>query len=119
MKLFSWIAGVALVIAAIYFLKYSVEHGWISPPIRAAIGLITGSALLVICELRVARDYKFTANAMHGAGIAILYATLFAVHALWHLLPSGVVFAGMLDRHRGRGRCCRSAATRSSSRSSA
>lgn len=95
-KLFSWVAGVAMVIAAIYFLKYSVEHGWISPPIRAAIGLITGSALLVICELRVARGYKFTANAMHGAGVAILYATLFAVHALWHLLPSGVVFGGML-----------------------
>ncbi len=95
-KLFSWVAGVALVVAAIYFLKYSVDHGWISPPIRAAIGLLTGSALLVICELRIARDYKFTANAMHGAGIAILYATLFAVHALWHLLPSGVVFGGML-----------------------
>ena len=95
-KLFSWVAGIATVIAAIYFLKYSVDHGWISPPIRAAIGLITGSALLVVCELRIARGYKFTANAMHGAGIAILYATLFAVHALWHLLPSMVVFAGML-----------------------
>lgn len=95
-KLFSWIAGIAVVIAAIYFLKYSVEHGWISPPIRAAIGLLTGSALLVICEMRVARNYKFTANAMLGAGIAILYATLFAVHALWHLLPAMAVFGGML-----------------------
>ncbi len=95
-KLFSWVAGIALVVAAIYFLKYSVEHGWVSPPIRAAIGLITGSALLVICELRIARGYKFTANAMLGAGIAILYATLFAVHALWHLLPALVVFGGMI-----------------------
>ncbi|HVE71628.1 MAG TPA: DUF2339 domain-containing protein [Thermoanaerobaculia bacterium] len=95
-KLFSWIAGIATVIAAIYFLKYSVDHGWVSPPVRAAIGLITGSALLVICELRIARGYKFTANAMLGAGIAILYATLFAVHALWHLLPAIVVFGGML-----------------------
>jgi hypothetical protein len=95
-KLFSWIAGIALVVAAIYFLKYSVEHGWISPPIRAAIGLVTGSALLVICELRVARNYRFTANAMLGAGIAILYATLFAVHALWHLLPAVAVFGGMI-----------------------
>lgn len=85
-----------MVVAAIYFLKYSVDHGWVSPLVRAAIGLLTGSALLVICELRVARGYAFTANAMHGAGIAILYATLFAVHALWHLLPSGAVFAGML-----------------------
>ena len=96
MKLFSWVAGIALVVAAIYFLKYSVDHDWISPRVRAAIGLITGSALLVVCELRVARGYKFTANAMHGAGIAILYATLFAVHALWHLLPAMAVFAGML-----------------------
>ena len=95
-KLFSWVAGIAMVIAAIYFLRYSVEHGWISPPVRAAIGLITGSALLVICELRIARGYVFTANAMHGAGIAILYSTLFAVHALWHLLPPAVVFFGML-----------------------
>jgi hypothetical protein len=68
----------------------------VSPPVRAAIGLLTGSTLLVLCELRVARNYKFTANAMDGAGIAILYSTLFAVHALWHLLPSGAVFAGML-----------------------
>ncbi|HUR80582.1 MAG TPA: DUF2339 domain-containing protein, partial [Thermoanaerobaculia bacterium] len=95
-KLFSWVAGIALVIAAIYFLKYSVEHGWVRPPVRAAIGLITGSVLLVVCELRVARGYKFTANAMLGAGIAILYATLFAVHALWHLLPAMVVFGGMI-----------------------
>ena len=29
-------------------------------------------------------------------GIAILYATLFAIHALWHLLPAGVVFLLML-----------------------
>ncbi|HVR40927.1 MAG TPA: DUF2339 domain-containing protein, partial [Thermoanaerobaculia bacterium] len=95
-KLFSWIAGIAVVIAAIAFLKYSVEHGWISPPIRAAIGLLTGSALLVVCELKVARNYAFTANAMLGAGIAILYSTLFAVHALWHLMPAGAVFGGMI-----------------------
>ncbi len=95
-KLFSWIAGIALVLAAVFFLKYSVEHGWLSPAVRATLGILTGTALLVICELRIARDYKFTANAMHGAGIAILYATLFAVHALWHLVPAGVVFFLML-----------------------
>ena len=95
-KLFSWIAGVALVLAAVFFLKYSVEHGFLSPTIRATLGILTGTALLVICEMRVARDYKFTANAMHGAGIAILYATLFAIHALWHLLPAGAVFFLML-----------------------
>ncbi|HEV7919841.1 MAG TPA: DUF2339 domain-containing protein, partial [Thermoanaerobaculia bacterium] len=93
-KLFSWIAGIALVLAAVFFLRYSVEHGWLSPIVRATMGVITGTVLLAVCELRVARDYKFTANALHGAGIAILYSTLFATYALWHLLPSFVV--GML-----------------------
>lgn len=95
-KLFSWIAGIALVLAALFFLSYSVEHGWLSPPVRASLGLATGVILLLVCELRVARDYSFTANAMDGAGIAILYATLFAMHALWHLLPASAVFALML-----------------------
>jgi len=82
-KLFSWIAGIALVLAALFFLRYSVEHGWLSAPVRAVIGIAVGAALVAICELKVARSYKFTANAMHGAGIAILYSTLFAIYALW------------------------------------
>ncbi|HEX8152187.1 MAG TPA: DUF2339 domain-containing protein, partial [Thermoanaerobaculia bacterium] len=95
-KLFSAIAGVALVLAAVFFLREAARQGWLSPAVRAAIGLITGVGLLVVCELRVARNYRITANAMHGAGIAILYATLFATHARWHLLPSAAVFAMML-----------------------
>jgi len=95
-KLFSWIAGIALVLAALFFLSYSVEHGWLNPTVRASLGLATGIILLLVCELRVARDYSFTANAMDGAGIAILYATLFAMHALWHLLPASAVFVLML-----------------------
>jgi uncharacterized membrane protein len=95
-KLFSWIAGIALVLAALFFLSYSVEHGWLSPPVRASLGLATGLILLLVCELRVARNYAFTANAMDGAGIAILYATLFAMYALWHLLPASAAFVSML-----------------------
>lgn len=95
-KLFSGIAGIALVLAAVFLFKYSVEHGWLRPAVRAAFGLITGIGLLAICELRIARDYRFTANAMDGAGIAILYATLFALHGRWHLWPAAAAFFGML-----------------------
>jgi len=95
-KLFAAIAGIALVLAAIFFLKYSVEHGWLRPPVRAAIGILTGAVLIWICELRIARDYKVTANAMHGAGIAILYATLFAMYARWHLIVALFAFAMMI-----------------------
>jgi uncharacterized membrane protein len=95
-KLFSWIAGIALVLAMLFLLSYSLDQHWLSPTVRAWIGIVTGIILLLVCELRVARDYAFTANAMDGAGIAILYATLFAMHALWHLLPASAVFVLML-----------------------
>ncbi len=95
-KLFAGIAGVALVLAAIFLIRYSVEQGWLRPAVRAAIGIITGSVLIWVCELRIARPYKYTANAMHGAGIAILYATFFAMYVRWHLVAASVVFPMMV-----------------------
>ncbi|MEP6919110.1 MAG: DUF2339 domain-containing protein, partial [Acidobacteriota bacterium] len=92
-KLFSGIAGVALVIAAVFFLKYSVEHGWLQPPVRVLIGILVGIALLAVCELKVARSYPSTANAVDAAAIAILFATFFAAHALWNLIPASATFA--------------------------
>jgi len=94
-KLFSWIAGVALVIAAVSFLRYSIDHGWLSPPVRMAIGLLTGVVLLVVCELRAARRYRITANALDGAGIAVLFATFFSAHALWQLMGVVPTFVAM------------------------
>jgi len=87
-KLFSWVAGVALFVAAVSFLRYSVQHGWLTPPIQMALGLLTGLVLLVVCELKVARRYPVTANAMDGAAIAVLYATFFTAHVRWHLVGS-------------------------------
>lgn len=91
-RLFSWMAGVMLAIAAILFLRYSIQHGWLGAPVRMAIGVLTGAGLLVGCELKVARRYAVTANAMDAAGIAILFSTFFAAHALWNLLPAAAAF---------------------------
>ena len=38
-KLFSWIAGIFLTIGAILFLRYSIDHGWLSEPVQMAIGI--------------------------------------------------------------------------------
>ena len=56
-KLFSAIAGIALVFAAVLFLRYSIDHGWLQPPVRVAIGVLTAVALLVVCERKAARKY--------------------------------------------------------------
>jgi uncharacterized membrane protein len=91
-KLFSAIAGVALVLAAVFFLRYSIEHGWLQPPVRVVIGIAVAIALLVVCELKAARKYPVTANALDAAAIAILFATFFAAHALWNLIPGIATF---------------------------
>lgn len=95
-KLFSWIAGILFALTAITFLRYSVDQGWLTPPIRMAMGLVMGTGLLALCEHRVARRYAITANALGAAGIVALFATLFAAHFLWHLLGPVPTFVLMV-----------------------
>ena len=92
-KLFPAIAGIAIVIAAIFFLRHSAQQGWLQPPVRVLIGIAVAIALLVVCELKAARQYPTLANALDAAAIAILFATFFAAHALWNLIPALVAFA--------------------------
>jgi uncharacterized membrane protein len=91
-KLFSAIAGVALVLAAVFFLRYSVQQGWLQPPVRVMIGTLVAISLLVLCELKAARKYPATANALDAAAIGILFSTFFAAHALWNLIPAAATF---------------------------
>ncbi|HEV7786736.1 MAG TPA: DUF2339 domain-containing protein, partial [Thermoanaerobaculia bacterium] len=91
-KLFSWIAGILFALTAILFLRYSVDHGWLKPPIRFGLGLMMGAGLLGLCEHRAARRYAITANALGAAGIVALFSTFFAAHTLWHLLGAAPTF---------------------------
>ncbi|PYQ95057.1 MAG: hypothetical protein DMF97_17490, partial [Acidobacteria bacterium] len=92
-RLFSAVAGIALVLAAIFFLRYSLDRGWLAPAVRVAIGIVVATTLLVLCELRAAHRYRVTANALDAAAIAILFSTFFAAHSLWDLIPSTLTFA--------------------------
>lgn len=94
-KLFSWIAAIFLTIGAILFLRYSIDRGWLTEPVQMAIGLAAGAGLLVLCELRAARRYAVTANALDAAGLVILFSTFFAAHARWGILGSGATFTAL------------------------
>jgi hypothetical protein len=91
-RLFSAIAGIALVFAAVLFLRYSIDQGWLQPPVRVIIGIIVAVALLVVCDRKAARKYPVTANALDAAAIAILFATFFAAHSQWNLISGGLAF---------------------------
>lgn len=95
-KLFSWIAGVALLLAVVFFLRYSINQGWLIPKVRMVIGILAGVTLLGLCELKAARKYPVTANAMDAAGIAILFSTFYAARASWDLIGVVPAFALMV-----------------------
>ena len=61
---------------------------------RVAIGLVAGSAALVWGDSLGARA-MWAGQATSGAGVAVLYASLFAAHTLYHLLGNTVTFACM------------------------
>ncbi len=95
-----------LVVAALYFFQYSVEHGWIGPFARVLIGLTTGMTCVLGSE-PLRRRYAGTtsggapiaatlANWLAGAGIAILYASSWAASGLYHLVPSLVSGVAMV-----------------------
>ncbi|MBY0497501.1 MAG: DUF2339 domain-containing protein [Cyanobacteria bacterium] len=92
-RMFSAIAGIALVFAAVFFLRYSIDQGWLQPPVRVVTGIIVAITLLVVCDRKAARKYPVTANAMDAAAIAILFATFFAAHSLWNLISGPTAFA--------------------------
>lgn len=91
-RVFSWAAAIALVLAAVFLYRSSGGHPWL----RAGLGLAAGVALIVVAERWIAAKYRVTANAVDAAAIGILYATFYAMHARWALVPLVVAFIGML-----------------------
>ena len=73
----------------------ALDQGWLQPQVRVLIGIVVAITLLVVCDLKAARKYPLTANAMDAAAIAILFATFFAAHSLWNLI-SGTTAFGLL-----------------------
>jgi uncharacterized membrane protein len=97
-RLLIWLGGIALVLAAIFLIRYSIEVGLITPAARMAGAGLFGLALLAIGEWarrgRLADDPRI-AQALVGAGLAVLYATVYGSQILYALIGSRTAFAGM------------------------
>lgn len=94
-----WIGGIALALAGVFMVKYSIETGLLSPLVRLVLGGVFGVGLLGAAHwLRgkssVPNDARI-AQALSGAGLADLYACLFTATSIYHLLPAAVGFGGM------------------------
>jgi uncharacterized membrane protein len=71
--------------------NYSIEQGWLGPEVRCALGGLLGLIFLGIGEWMLAREGRI-AQSLSAAGVAVLYASLFAAIALYGLIDSASGF---------------------------
>jgi hypothetical protein len=88
-------AGV-LVLAGVYFFRYSVQHGLIGPGLRVILGLLAGAGCISAGELWLRRKHALLAGCLSGAGIAVLYLSVWAGFALYSLFPQAVAWIAMV-----------------------
>lgn len=94
----NWLLRIGIVILVMgggFFLKYSVEHGFLSE--RARVGLsVLGAVGLVAAGTRLlGSKYRLLGQGLMGGGIALLYFAVFAAHAYYHLVAAVPAFAWM------------------------
>jgi uncharacterized membrane protein len=102
-----WVGGLALALGGIFMVRYSIEQGWIGPPVRVALGAILAAALVAAGEwLRRserASDLAGIAAAnipsiLTAAGTMVAFATVWAAYALYGFLgpPAAFVLLGIV-----------------------
>lgn len=94
-----WLGGIALALAGFFLIKYSIENSLFTPTMRIISGGLLGGALLYGGDW-VRRKPDFSngiriAQALSGAGISVLYVSIFAALSLYQLIPNTVGFLGM------------------------
>lgn len=96
-RLLIWLGGIALVLAAIFLIRYSIEIGLVTPSARMLAAFSFGIALLALGEAARAKlgDDPRIAQALVGAGVAVLYATFYGSHVLYGLIDVGMAAGAM------------------------
>jgi uncharacterized membrane protein len=83
-KLFAWVGGLALFLGIVFFVKLSLERGWISPELRTALGFVTGVGLLAAgAKIHTKKAYAVLAHTLMATGVVVLYGMTFAAHAYY------------------------------------
>ncbi len=90
------IAAVAIVLGVAFFLKYAIDNRWINETGRIIIGIVVGLACLYGGEHFQKREMPKYAQGITGAGIAILYFSIYAAFAFYSLIDQVPAFAFMI-----------------------
>ena len=88
--------GVVILVMGIgFFLKYSIDHGWLAPTARVALAILAGLGLIVGGSRLLGTLYNLLGHGLIGGGIATLYFSVFAAVNFYHLIDVLPAFALM------------------------
>jgi uncharacterized membrane protein len=92
----TWVGAVVLFLAAGFFVKYAFDQGWLTEKARVIFGVVAGIAVTAAGERFVRRWMRPLGQGLIGAGLAILYVSLYAAYGFYDLLSQPVVFVLMV-----------------------
>jgi uncharacterized membrane protein len=94
-----WAGGITLAIAGILIVKYGIAAGFFTPWIQAATGFLFGTGLIVGAEFASRNEDRVrdprVRQALSGAGLATLYATILMASNGYGLIGPLAAFIGM------------------------
>jgi len=99
-RLMIWVGGIALAVAGVLLVRYSIQIGLITPPVQMGMAALFGLLLLGLGEAARSRsDWSVdrrVAQALVGAGIFVLYAAAYGSLVLHHLIGNSAAFGLMV-----------------------
>ncbi|WP_042704560.1 DUF2339 domain-containing protein, partial [Azospirillum sp. B506] len=96
-----WLGGGTMALAAAFFIKLSVDHGWLGPSVRVALGLLAGLGLMVGGEWLRRRPMQravaalrpdYVPPALTAAGLFTAFISVYGGFALFGLFAPLVAF---------------------------
>jgi uncharacterized membrane protein len=92
----TWVGVIAILFAASFFVKWSIENDLIGPRARLGLGMSSGITLLAAgLALHRRRDVPYLSEGFSGLGLGLCYLSLYAGYAYYGLLPAGAAFGLM------------------------
>ncbi len=96
----NWLLRIGIICTVVgigYFLKYSIDHGWLNESARTAMTLLTGALMLGGGTRLLTGRYRLMGQGLMGGGVVTLYFGIFAGYALFNgLIPLIPAFVAMV-----------------------
>lgn len=91
-KWMTYAGAFILILAVGFFVKYAFDNQWIGPTARVGLGILIGIVLLVVGDRSIRKKMRPIGQGLTGAGLAVLYISLFAGGAYYKIIPESANF---------------------------